>query len=135
MTWFKNFSTRAKIVFSLGLIFLLLTVTIGISLYTIWTTKNSQREVVNEGFRQTIDLMKVHANMNRARALVLEMMLTPDRAKQQVLQQGIRELTTEDDQKIKELLRYYQSDQKNLPRLEELYSTLQAYRAGRDEQI
>ena len=135
MKWFQNLSTRAKIIFSLGLIFSLLAVTIGISLYAVWTTKNSQREVVNEDFRQTIDLLKVHANMNRARALVLEMMLTPDRAKQQLLQQDIKELAAEDDQKINELLRRYQSDQKELSRLEELNSILLSYRKGRDEQI
>ncbi len=135
MDWFLNRSTRAKIVFSFGLIFSLLVIITGISLYDIWTIKGSQRDVVYKDFRQTFDLMQVRSNLNRARAQILELMLTKDRAKQKALEQEIAVLVAENNQSIKELTQHYKDEPQNLAKLEELSSTLLAYRKSRDEQI
>lgn len=135
MDWFLNRSTRAKIVFSFGLIFSLLVIITGISLYDIWTIKGSQRDVVYKDFRQTFDLMQVRSNLNRARAQILELMLTKDRTKQKALEQEIGVLVAENNQSIKELTQHYKDEPQNLAKLEELSSTLLAYRKSRDEQI
>lgn len=135
MDWFLNRSTRAKIVFSFGLIFSLLVIITGISLYDIWTIKGSQRDVVYKDFRQTFDLMQVRSNLNRARAQILELMLTKDRTKQKALEQEISVLVAENNQSIKELTQHYKDEPQNLAKLEELSSTLLAYRKSRDEQI
>jgi len=135
MNWFLNRSTRAKIVFSFGLIFSLLVIITGIALYDIWTIKGSQRDVVYKDFRQTFDLMQIRSNLNRARAQILELMLTKDRAKQRALEQDIKALATENDRSIKELTKHYRDEPQNLAKLEELASTLLAYRKSRDEQI
>lgn len=135
MNWFLNRSTRAKIVFSFGLIFSLLVIITGISLYDIWTIKGSQRDVVYKDFRQTFDLMQVRSNLNRARAQILELMLTKDRSKQQALEQEINVLVAENNQNIKNLSQHYKDEPQNLAKLEELSATLLAYRKSRDEQI
>jgi methyl-accepting chemotaxis protein len=135
MQWFKNLLTRTKIIFSFSLIFSLLVIIISISLIDIWTIKNSQRKVVNEDFKQAFDFMQIRSNLNRARSEVLEMMLTHDRSKQQALEQNIKELAAENDQKIKELLKHYQSEPINLSKAEELHSALLSYRKSRGEQI
>ncbi len=135
MQWFLNLSTRAKIVFGFGVMFLLLAIITITALVDVWTTKNSFRDVVDHSFRQVFDLTATRSNVNRTRAEMLEMIATQDRAKQQALEQDIKELSEEDDKNLKELNQLYKSDHKNLTKLDELNTTLDAYRKTRGEQI
>jgi methyl-accepting chemotaxis protein len=137
MKWFLNLTTRAKIIFSFGLMFILLAVITCVAIADIWSIRDSLRGVVLHDYPQVFDLMEARANLNRVRAQLLEMMLTRDKAKQLTLEQDIKERVADTDKKIKDLLQLYkdENDQRSLAKIEEMSTIQDAYRTGRDEQI
>ena len=84
MKWFLNLSTRAKIIFSFGSMFILLAIIIVTALTNIMSISDSQRELVQMNFKPALDLVEIRADLNRDRASIVEMVLTTDKTKQLV---------------------------------------------------
>src|SRR5450631_19345 len=135
MKWFLNLSTRAKIIISFGLMFLLLAIIIVTALANIMWISDSQRELVHSNFQPALDLVEIRADQNRTRASFVEMMLTTDKSKQQVLVQDIKDRSTDIDTNIKELLANKKGDQPFMTKFQELVATQEAYRKTREEEI
>jgi len=135
MQWFLNLSTKAKIVFCFTLMFVLLVIVIGTASLVIMETTSSQRELFHNNYRTSLDIVELRADQNRARALLLEMMMTSDRSRQQTLERDIKDRSADIDQKLKELLDLRKDDQQFLTRLQELITIRDAYRQTRDDQI
>jgi methyl-accepting chemotaxis protein len=135
MQWFLNLSTRAKIFFSFSVMFALLAVIIVTALADIRSADENTRDLVHNDMLQVLDLMEIHSNLNRARAQILEMMMTRDSVKQRAIEDDITTLTADDDRLLKDLFQLYKNEPGSLAKLEELKSTLQEYRKTRDEQI
>jgi methyl-accepting chemotaxis protein len=135
MTWFLNLSTRAKIIFSFGSMFILLAIIIVTALSNIMSISDSQRELVQINFKPALDLVEIRADLNRNRASIVEMVLTTDKAKLQYLLQDIKDRAADIDKSIKELLGNKEVDQQIITKFQELVTTLEAYRNTRDEEI
>jgi methyl-accepting chemotaxis protein len=135
MKWFLNLTTRAKIIFSCGSMFILLAIIIVTALSNIVSISDSQRELVQMNFQPALDLVEIRADQNRTRASFVEMMLTTDKSKQQSLVQDIRDRSADIDKNIKELLDNKKGDQPFLTKFQELVTTRDAYRKTREEEI
>ena len=135
MKWFLNISTRAKIIFSFGSMFILLAIIIVTALSNIMSISDSQRELVHMNFQPALDLVEIRADQNRTRASLVEMMLTTDKSKQQSLVQDIKDRSADIDKNIKDLLENKKGDQQFITRFQELATTREAYRKTREEEI
>lgn len=135
MKWFLNLSTRTKIIFSFGLMFILMTLIILTAILSIRAINESQRELVQSSFRSALNLVEIRADQNRERSQLLEMLLTTDKSKQQALSKDIKERSAETDQKLKELMELKKGDQKLLSKIQEINSIREEYRKTREEEI
>lgn len=135
MKWFLDISTRAKIIISFGLMFILMAIIIVTALSNIMSISASQRELVQMNFQPALDLVEIRADQNRTRASFVEMMLTTDKSKQQSLVQDIKDRSADIDKNIKELLENKKGDQPFLTKFQELVTTREAYRKTREEEI
>lgn len=135
MNWFLNLSTRSKIISSFGLMFVLMAVVIVTAFTSIRAISESQRELTLAAFPSALNMVEIRSAQNRARAQVLEMMMSSDRSRQKALEQDIRDRSAEIDQKNKELMELKKNDREFLEKLKELDSNRDAYRATRQGQI
>jgi methyl-accepting chemotaxis protein len=135
MKWFQNLSTRTKIIFCFGSMFILLAIIVITALSNIVAISNSQRELVNTNFQPALDLVEIRADQNRTRASFVEMMLTTNRSKQQSLMQDIKDRAADIDKNIKELLEIKKDNQQFMTKFQELITTRDAYRKTREEEI
>lgn len=135
MKWFLNFSTQAKIIFSFGLMFILLAIIIVTALSNIISINDSQRELVHTNFQPALDLVEIRSDQNRTRASLIEMMLTTDKSKHQSLALDIKDRSTDIDNNITELLKNKKDDQPFITKFQELVATRDAYRKTREEEI
>jgi methyl-accepting chemotaxis protein len=135
MKWFLNISTRAKIITSFGLMFLLLAIIIVTALSNIMSISDSQRQLVQMNFKPALSLVEIRADLNRNRASFVEMVLTADRARKQSLIEDIRERSADIDKTSRELLENKKGDQQFISKYQELVTILEAYRKTREEEI
>jgi methyl-accepting chemotaxis protein len=135
MKWFLNISTKAKIIFSFGSMFILLAIIIVTALSNIMSISDSQRELVHLNFQPALDLVEIRSDQNRVRASIVEMMLTTDKSKQQSLVQDFKDRSTDVDKNVKELLENKKGDQQFITKFQELITTKEAYRKTREEEI
>jgi len=135
MLWFLNLSTKSKIVCCFSLMFALIVIVIGTAYLGITETTQSQQELFRENYTTSLDIVELRSAQNRARAQLLEMMMTDDRAKQQALERDIRERTEDIDKKLKELTAIQKDDPFFLSALQELVVVRDSYRKAREEQI
>jgi len=135
MKWFFNISTRTKLFVGFGLMIIFLAIVIITGYNSIKTIQKSQEELYRTDFSVAINLVEMRSGQNRARAQLLEMMMTDDRKKQQALEQDIKERSNEIDQDIKKLFVTLKSDPSAFKKLEELNAVRDAYRKTREEEI
>jgi methyl-accepting chemotaxis protein len=135
MQWFLNLSTRWKIVCCFSMMFVLIIIVIGTAYLAITTATRSQLGLFEENFMATLATVEMRSDQNRARAEILEMMMTSDPAALKALGQDIKDRTGDIDQSLKELTGGQKNDQEFLAALQELVMIREAYRKTRDEQI
>jgi len=135
MQWFLNLSTRSKIVSCFSLMFALIFIVIVTAYLGITATTKSQQALFHENFSTSLDIVEMRSAQNRARAQLLEMMMTGDRAKLQALERDIRERVGDIDKSLKELADIQKDDQLFIAGLKELVAIRDAYQKTREEQI
>ncbi len=135
MQWFFNLSTRFKIIFCFTLMFMLMAIAIGTASLVITTITSSQQELFHDNYLTALNTVELRSAENRARAQMLEMMMTNDRTRQQVLERDIKKRTADTDKNFKELLDLHKDDRQTLDKLQELITIREAYSKTRDEQI
>lgn len=82
MKWFVDLSTRLKLIFSFGLMVLLLLLVAVIAYYGLRSVHHSQEELFQKDFQSFIALIELRADLNRVRAQLLEMIMVTDRERQ-----------------------------------------------------
>ncbi|MDD2734133.1 MAG: methyl-accepting chemotaxis protein [Desulfuromonadaceae bacterium] len=135
MQWFYDLSTRAKIIFSFGLMLILLAIIIVTAYTSITAIKGAQRELVQSGFQSVLDLVEIRSHQNHTRAEMIEMTITSDRSKLQAMAQDIKERTSNINQNVKALMELKKGDHKFITKLQELADTREAYRKTVEEEI
>ncbi len=137
MGWFKNLKTRSKLFLGFGLMLALLVIVIAVAYAGMTAIQQSQRRVVEEDFRASLDMMKVESHQNHQRAEMLELLLTTDKAAQarsasQVEERAqlIGELTTEIEGILKE-----RKDSKDSASMAQIKQMLTEYRQVRTKEL
>jgi methyl-accepting chemotaxis protein len=135
MTWMLNLSTRAKLFLGFGLMIVFLGIVIATAYWGITAIENSQKNLFEKDFTIVNELLELRADLNRQRTQILEMTLTSDKGAQRALEQDLRSRAKEIDQSLQALVELARNDPRYSARLEELKSTLAAYRQERQAQI
>ena len=135
MRWFLNLSTRNKIVLGFGSMFILMTIVIATAFSGITTIEQSQKRLVSGEFRSARDITEIRALLNRVRALVLEMMMSGDKARQHSLEQEIKSNSAEIGRLMDEYRELNSDDRQAMAKLQEFVSVRDEYRQTREEQF
>jgi methyl-accepting chemotaxis protein len=133
MNWFVNFSTRLKLILSFGLLVFFLLVVIVTACNGLITVRKSQDELFQHDFLSSLSLVELEADLNRARAQMLEMMVIQDRTKQQILERDMAEKSKEIDEGLKSVSESLKGRPQELKKFEEMNLLLADYRKSREE--
>ena len=134
MKWFINLSTRAKLVFGFGIMWLLLAIVIAVAYRNITGMAQSEKEAHDLHFTVTIQLLQLRSHQNYNRGQMLEMMLTADRSDLYRIVEDIRERSRQMDQIIGGLVKL-DPDPNFRSRITEIGNNLAAYRQTRDQEM
>ena len=134
MKYFLNFSTRAKLLFSFGLIWLMLAVVIIIAYRGLQDITRSEKELHNVNFQIALELRELRSHQNFNRAAILDMTLTKIKAEQLAIGGIINERGQEINDIMQKLSKLNVDPIFQL-RLKELGSEIDAYRQTRKEEI
>ncbi|MBB5347910.1 MCP four helix bundle domain-containing protein [Desulfoprunum benzoelyticum] len=135
MKWFVDLATRTKLFFSFGLMIVLMLVLIIAAYIGLSAIHQSQERLFRDDFLPSIELLKLRSSQNRAHAQLLEMMMTPDRGRQQALERDIAARTREVDEGLKLVAASLQGHPRELRQFDELVAALTEYRRVREQQI
>jgi len=135
MKWFVNISTRTKLLLGFGMMLVFAAIVIVAASASILAIQRSQEELFRTDFTVALQLVELRSSENRARAQLLEMLLSNDRQKQRVLEQDIMERARDIDGDMKALLDVLKDEPAELKKLEALNSVRAEYRRVRNEQI
>jgi len=132
MNWFKNLKTGNKLLLGFGMMVVLLAMVMAIAYHAIATIRDSQQRLFDQEFVGVVNMVEFRADLNRQRARMLTMMFTTDRTRQEALVQDIHSRVKEIDQSLQRLAMVYQNKASLLLKLDELKTTLTAYRQTRE---
>jgi methyl-accepting chemotaxis protein len=132
MNWFKNLKTGAKLLLGFATMVVLLGIVIIIAYNTITAIRDSQQRLMDKEFVGVINMVELRANLNRQRSQTLQMILITDRAKQELLVQDIRSRFKVVDDSLERLGAVYKNNTGLLLKLDELKTTLVAFRQTRE---
>ena len=135
MNWFKNLKTGAKLLVGFGTMIVLLGTTIAIAYNAITAIRDSQRKVFEKQFVGVMAMVELRADLNRQRALLLEMTLTTNRTEQETRAEEIRSRTRKIDESLQKLAEFYRGNAKFTLKLDELKGTLVVFRQTRETLI
>ena len=135
MNWFKNLKTGSKLLAGFGAMIILLGATIVVAYSAITTIRDSEQRLFEEEFVGVVNMTELRTDLNRQRTRMLEMMFTTNRTSQEALIQDIRSRATEIDQSLRQLAVLYKNDASFLLKLDELKTTLSAYRQTREAEF
>jgi len=91
MRYFNNLSTRTKLLFSFGLIWLLFLVVIIIAYQGLQSITQSEKKLHDVNFQIALELRELRSHQNFNRAAILDMMLTREKSEQLALEKIINE--------------------------------------------
>lgn len=134
MKYFINLSTRAKLLFSFGLIWIMFLVVIVIAYMGLQSITQSEKKLHEVNFQIALELRELRSHQNFNRATILDMMLTQDKSEQLALERNVNERGQAINDIIEELFKLnmellFQSQ------LKELKNEIDVYRQTRKEEI
>jgi methyl-accepting chemotaxis protein len=132
MNWFKNLKTGTKLLLGFGTMVVFLGIVIIIAYTTITAIRDSQHRLMEQELVGVINMVELRANLNRQRSHMLLMILTTDRTKQEFLVQDIRSRIRVVDDSLEQLETVYKNNTAFLLKLDELKTTLAAFRQTRE---
>ena len=130
-----NLSTRAKLFFGFGLMIVFLASVIAVAYTSIASIKESQQAMFQIDFAKTLVLVELQSDLNRQRARMFELMLTPNKAQQEQLAQDIKSRASQIDGELQRLSEMKNNSAKLLSGLEALKGLLTDYRQTRAQQM
>lgn len=134
MKYFNNISTRAKLLFSFGLIWLMFLVVIVISYLGLRDITQSEKELHDVNFQIALELRELRSHQNFNRAAILDMMLTQNKTEQSSLE-GIINERGQAINDIIEKLSKLNMDIQFQSRLKVLKDNIEEYRQTRNTEI
>lgn len=134
MKYFNNLSTRAKLLFSFGLIWIMFLVVIILAYRGLQSITQSEKELYDVHFQIALELREVKSHQNFNRAAILDMMLTKNKTEQVAFEGIIKERRLAIDV-ILEKISKLNMDSQFYSRLKELKDNINEYRLTRDKEI
>ncbi|MFA6572412.1 MAG: methyl-accepting chemotaxis protein, partial [Bacteroidota bacterium] len=134
MKYFINLSTRTKLFFSFGLIWLMFLVGIIIAYNGLQQTIQSEKELHDLHFKIALDLRSLRSHQNFNRAAILDMMLIKNDAEQTAIENTINERT----QTINDILLNLSKinmEQQFQGKIKELKDNIRVYQEERKKEI
>ncbi|OFX24333.1 MAG: hypothetical protein A2041_14220 [Bacteroidetes bacterium GWA2_31_9b] len=134
MKYFTNLSTRSKLLFSFGIIWIMFLVVIIIAYNGLRNITQSEKKLSEVNFRIALELRELRSHQNYNRAAILDMILTKNKSEQLALEGIINERGQAINVIIEKLFKL-DTDHQFQNRLKELENEIETYRLGRDEEI
>jgi methyl-accepting chemotaxis protein len=134
MKYFINLSTRAKLLFSFGLIWLLLLIVVFVAYRGLQNVTQSEKDLYDVHFQIALDLRELRSHQNFNRAAVLDMLLTKKKAEQIAIEKIINERSDAINDIVNKLSKINMEAQFQ-NRLKELKNEIDIYRQTRKEEI
>ena len=91
MKYFTNLSTRSKLLFSFGIIWIMFLVVIVIAYNGLRNITQSEKKLSEVNFQIALELRELRSHQNFNRAAILDMILTSSKSEQLALQEIINE--------------------------------------------
>lgn len=135
MKWFLDLSTRTKLFLGFGMMVFFLLAVVVTAYRGISALRQSQVELFQNDFAVATGLVQIRADENRARSLVLEMMISQDTAKQRALEADIAGQSKSIDEGTKSVSEALKGQPQELRKLEEIAAVINDYRKTRSEEI
>jgi methyl-accepting chemotaxis protein len=132
MKWFANLSTKGKLIFGFGFMWLMLAFVALEAYGAIEGMTRSARDMHDLHYVASLDLVEFRANMNYNRAQTLTMMLMPDKATQAAIVQDIQDRARSSNAILSELFELA-SDSGVRRQLTEFDETRKLYQQTREE--
>ncbi len=134
MEYFINLSTRAKLLFSFGLVMLMFLVVIIVAYRGIREIAQSEKDLHDVQFVIDNELSELRSFLNSNRARILDMMLTKDKSEQLTIEKNINERDQNSNAVIKTLSEI-KTDMEFQSQLRELQKDIDEYTKTRGEQL
>lgn len=134
MNYFMNLSTRAKLLFSFGLIWVMFLAVIIIAYQGLQNITQSEKELYNNHFQIALELRELRSHQNINRAAILDMMLTKNKTEQIAFEKLINEKGKEINEIIEKLY-IFKMDSQSRNQLRELKDYIEEYRQIRNKEI
>ncbi|MDO8803950.1 MAG: methyl-accepting chemotaxis protein [Elusimicrobiota bacterium] len=134
MKWFNNITTLAKLIISLGVVWLSLAVVIVTADKSLTAMAESEKALSEFSFNKILNLQEFNSHINYNRGQLLEMTLTVNREEQKTIEKSIRERGLKIDE-IVAALDELDQDPRFQVRFTVLKNTLAEYRLTRGQQI
>lgn len=135
MKFMLNLSTRVKLALGFGLILALL-IAVALTAYNgIVTVKESQKRLKEQAFQNALDCSRVDSNENGVRASTLAMMLSTNKAEQEISRQDIADRAKEITALLKGLSERNNDNPEFASKLREFDTVRDAYGVTRDTQV
>lgn len=135
MSWFHNFSTRAKLFTGFGLVIFFLAVVIVAATRNITSMEEARDEIFYHEFANSVDILTVKSRIDGIRVALLTMAGVESRSEKEAQHAKIKEATSEIESQFKVLYDRNRHEPEITRLLEELDRTFTEFRDARDKQI
>lgn len=135
MSWFHNFSTRAKLFTGFGLVIVLLTIVIVAAISNVTSMEKTRDEIFYHEFANSVDILTMKSRLEGTRVGLFTMIAATGRAEQVSQQSLIKEVNAEIDTLFKGLFERNLHEPEITRHLEELERTYIDYKDTRDRQL
>jgi methyl-accepting chemotaxis protein len=135
MSWFHDFSTRAKLFMGFALVIVLFTAVILAAISNIASMEQTRDEIFYHEFANSVDILTMKSRMEGTRVGLFTMIAAEGRAEQERQQLRIGEVNVKTDALFKTLYERNQREPEITRLLQELDSVYTDYRDTRDRQL
>lgn len=135
MSWFHDFSTRAKLFMGFALVIVLFTAVILAAISNISSMEKTRDEIFYHEFANSVDILTMKSRMESTRVGLFTMIAAEGRAEQERQQSHIKEVNAETDRLFKALFERNTREPEITRHLEELERMYSEYKDTRDRQL
>ena len=135
MSWFHNFSTRAKLFMGFGLVIFLFTIVIVAAISNVTSMEETRDEIFYHEFANSVDILTMKSRIDASRSALLMMIAAEGRAEKEAQQVNIKEANAEVDALFKTLYERNRHEPEISRHIEDLDRTYVEYKDTRDRRI
>ncbi|CAG1064813.1 Methyl-accepting chemotaxis protein I [uncultured bacterium] len=135
MSWFHDFSTRAKLFMGFGLVIVLLTIVIVAAISNIASMEKTRDEIFNDEFTNSVGIFTLKSKMDGSRVALLTMSGVESRGEKDAQHAEIKESNAEIASVFKTLYDRNRHNPEITRLLEELERNFTEYKEARDRQL